>query len=697
MSRYHHSYRMRRLLRALAPVVCPPGVETTPGTEVLLEHVERQMRSLPGTMRGALVMGAAAFELGAATRPGSLGRPASRLSPEELGAYFRSWWKSPFDLFREFAHGISRLLVLSYYEQPAIRETLDYHPDRWIDDVTQQRHRDFADAIEAQATAILRPDPLPGAAGEVQRSVQGERNGRPRDGHRSGSSRLPEGVFGRDDLDGTARLDCDVVIVGSGAGGAATAAELAEAGLDVVVLEEGGYHGTEDFNTDVGEMTRKLYRDAGATIAIGAPPVMYQEGMTVGGSTVINGGMAWRTPEKILERWDRDDKIQHILPASMEPFYERVERRIHVAYQDERTIGRDNEILKRGADRQGWKVIPNLRNQLHCTGSNNCAFGCPTGGKQSSLVTYVPRALRFGARIYSDVKVDKIRFEGTRAVGVEGRVKRTDGGRGSKVRVDAKLVVSSCGAIHTPALLHRSGFRSASGQLGRELSLHPNSKVLAVFDEDVRGWEGVHQAFQVREFQDDGFLMAAVNIPPSVMAMTIPRYGAALTEVLDDYNKIVTAGILVEDTNVGRVRVLPNGQPLAFYQLSDRDAESIRRGTSLLCELLFAAGARTVHLPFSGMGELRSADDIKTIFERPLRKSGIEVVTVHLMGTTRMGPDPGRAVTDEWGAVHGADRLFVADAGLFPSPIGVNPAETIQALATRNASHIIENLSRYVR
>jgi choline dehydrogenase-like flavoprotein len=506
---------------------------------------------------------------------------------------------------------------------------------------------------------------------------------------------VPRGVHTRDDLRADTSISCDVVVVGSGAGGAAIAAELSEAGLDVVCLEEGRYYSTRDFTAESSAMIRQLYRGGGATLAMGDPPVMYQEGSTVGGSTVVNGGMAWRTPENVLDRWAREHRVEGIRAADMELYFERVERRLHVRAQDADSIGRDNALLKLGADRKGWRVVDNLRNQVHCAGSNNCAFGCPTGAKQSALVSYIPRALHFGARLYSDLRAIRVTRRGKRATGVEARVVEASGKLGARVSIQARLVVSACGAIHTPALLARSGFRSPSGQLGQNLSLHPNCKVVAIFDEDVRGWEGVHQAYQVREFQDQGFLFAAVNIPPGILAMGMPCYGDALGRLMMDYRRMVVAGMLIEDSVVGRVRVI-GGQPLAFYQLADADAEKLVRGTSLLCELLFEAGAKRVLLPFGGMGELTSPDDLARLRAHPVPRSHMEVLTVHVMGTARMGGDRAHAVTDSYGLVHDADGLMVADASLFPTPIGVNPAETISALATRNAHHVIENRRRFL-
>jgi choline dehydrogenase-like flavoprotein len=501
----------------------------------------------------------------------------------------------------------------------------------------------------------------------------------------------PAGVFTRNDIHGDTVLDCDIVIVGSGAGGATAAAELAEAGFDVVVIEEGSYYQTRDFTADTSSMLRQLYRDGGATMALGSPPILYQEGRAVGGSTVINGGMSWRTPEKILERWQAAGLDTS--PKEMEPYFQRVEKRIHVAPMDDAAIGIDNRLLKKGADAKGWEIIGNLRNQVHCIGSNRCAMGCPTGAKQSALVTYVPRALHYGARVYADVRVERVTRHGKRATGVMGHIRHPDGRRGHAIAVRAKLVILACGAIHTPALLVKSGFRSPSGRIGHNLSMHPNVKVVALFDENVTGWKGAHQAYQVREFQDQGLVFASINVPPSLMAMSLPHRGAALGTLMHQYDHMMLAGMLCEDTGTGRVRTI-NGKPQAFYQLNAHDAHNLKRGVSLLAELLFAAGARQIMLPFHGAADLHTPDDARRLLDREIPAGGWEVLTVHMMGTAAMGKDRTTSVTNQFGLVHDTDRLMVTDASLFPTPIGVNPMETIMALATRCAGHVIDNAGR---
>jgi choline dehydrogenase-like flavoprotein len=502
--------------------------------------------------------------------------------------------------------------------------------------------------------------------------------------------RVPPGLTTGADVGGDVSVDCDVVIVGSGAGGATMAVELAEAGVDVVVIEEGGYHPTESFSADSMRALRTLYRDGGGGMAVGRPSVVFAEGRCVGGSTVVNGGMSWRTPERVLERWSAAG-VLGLREREMEPWFAKAEARHAVGLQDPETIGRDSELMRAGAAAKGWAVVPNRRGQLHCAGTNNCTSGCPTGAKRSMLVTSVPRALALGARLYADCRVDRVTRTGRTVTGLTGHFVRPGGRPGPRLTVRAGAVVVAAGAIQTPALLARSGLRR--GQLGRNLSLHPNTTVVAFFDSEVTGWHGVHQAFQVREFMAEGLVLTAQNLPPPMLAGIVPAYGRELGELMADYNRIVTAGPLVEDTGTGRVRTIPGLGTQVFYRLTDADAARLVRGVELTAAALFAAGARRMLLPFEGAPEVRSPGELQTLLARPVPKASMQVYSIHLMGTARMSEDPRHGVTDSFGAVHGVPGLFVADASLFPGPLGINPMETIVALAMRNARRLLERRS----
>jgi choline dehydrogenase-like flavoprotein len=467
--------------------------------------------------------------------------------------------------------------------------------------------------------------------------------------------------------------------------------------VDVIMLEEGGYHPTESFTAGTGRALRTLYRDGGGGMAIGRPSVLYAEGRCVGGSTVVNGGMSWRTPARVLQRWAEQEGLRAIGERDLAPYFEAIESRLSVGPQDPETVGRDSELFRDAARARGWAVVANRRNQRHCAGTNNCSSGCPTGAKQSMLVTSVPRALAAGARLFADVRVDRVVLgRGARtAVGVTGHVVRPGGRRGPGLTVRARAVVVAGGAIQTPALLARSGLGFAAGQLGRNLSVHPNAVVTAFLDEEVAGWQGVHQAFQVREFTREGLLLSATNLTPSMLAGILPAYGAELGALMADYNRVVTAGPLVSDTGTGRVRYLPGFGPQVFYQLTERDAARVVRGVELTAQALFTAGARRVLLPFEGAPMVHSPGELGRLLARPVPRRALQLFSVHLMGTARMSADPRRGVTGSFGEFHGLPGLVVADASLFPGPVGINPMETVIALAMRNARRLLDRRDAY--
>jgi choline dehydrogenase-like flavoprotein len=505
-----------------------------------------------------------------------------------------------------------------------------------------------------------------------------------RDDGQARAPAVPAGLTRQEDVAGDVAVECGAVIVGSGAGGATMAAELADAGVDVVMVEEGGYHPTESFTASNLRALRTLYRDGGAGIALGRPPVVFAEGRCVGGSTVVNGGMSWRTPPDVLRRWAAAEGLLGI--DGIDAYFARAESRLSVRHQDPQTVGRDSELFKAGAEAQGWRVAANLRDQLHCAGTNNCINGCPTGAKRSMLLTHVPRALSRGARLFADCRVDRVTRSGGRVTGVTGRFVRPGGRPGPRLRVRARVVIVACGAVQTPVLLMRSGLRSGSGQLGRNLALHPNATVIAFFDEDVTGWQGVHQAFQIREFTREGLLLTAQNMPPPLLAAVMPAHGRELGDLMAQYNRVITAGCLVEDSGAGRV-LGRLGQ--VFYQLTDQAAARVVRGVELTARALFAAGARRALLPFAGAPEVRSVAEVRALLGRPVPKRTMDLYSVHIMGTARMSEDPRRGVVDSFGRFHGVAGLIVADASLFPGPTGINPMETVIALAFRNAHHLL--------
>jgi choline dehydrogenase-like flavoprotein len=631
-------------LQKLAEVTCPRGADSEAAARDAIRKMDEYVAALPRAARFGVLAAAAAVDQGARLYPPARGRRLARLGDATASQYLGLLLDSHIALVRSTAAPLRALAALCYYDVPEVRARIGYEPDPHIARVARRRMERFGEEIRRAEEPPATP-------------LEGE----------------------------PAELDCDVVVVGSGAGGATVAADLADAGARVVMVEEGGHHATESFRTDVVRAYRTLYRSGGAQTIVGTPPITFLEGRCVGGSTVVNGGMCWRTPDRVLERWSREDRIEAIGPEQMARHFEAVERRLSISPQDLESIGRDAQLLREGAEALGWELDRSRRNQLRCGGCDNCFCGCPTGAKRSMLVTNVPRALRRGALLVPDCRVDRIVSAAGRATGVRGRY--TVSGRALSVRASA--VVAACGAIQTPALLMRSGLRSSSGQLGRNLTIHPSATLVALFDEEVRGWEGVHQAYQVSEFLGDGMIVTAGSLPPALVAASLPAHGAALDELMRDYNRMVVAGCLVEDTCAGRVRMVPGAGPVAFYDISERDADQLALGLARSAELMFAAGARSVMLPIQGAGGPMDADTTRRFLRGKLRRDAIQVFTVHAMGTARMSGDPAHGVVSSFGEHHDVERLFVADASVLPGPVGVNPMETIVALAARSAERLI--------
>jgi choline dehydrogenase-like flavoprotein len=530
------------------------------------------------------------------------------------------------------------------------------------------------------------------------------------------------------------RLDADVCVIGAGAGGAVVAAELAEGGADVVLLEQGPAHDPDRFTARPLEMLGRLYRDGGQTITFGSPPVLLPLGRGLGGTTLVNSGTCFRTPVSVLERW----RSEHGLPldrGELDGCYERVELALAVAEVTPELAGANAAVARRGAERLGWSHGYLRRNARGCVGSGVCAFGCPTSAKQHTAITYLPRAAAAGARILTGADVQRVVVRGGRALGVQARLaggvdgaadSGRAGGRGGggggdgrarggargdgALEVRAPTVVLAAGTIHTPGLLARSGAGHESGALGRNLVLHPATAAFALMDEVVDMARGVPQSFYVDEFSEQGLMFESVAGPPSYAALALPLTGARRAAALANYRHLAQFGLMVSDSSAGSVRVgaaggahlglrrragTGGGGGVRFgairgrartrarmaairYDLSDADLAKFRLGLARLRELFEAAGAREIYLPLpSGVSPARA------------RARDLKLMAFHPLGTARADADPARGVLDPDLGVHRVRGLYVADGSVMPSSLGVNPQLTIMALATRLAFHLL--------
>jgi len=485
----------------------------------------------------------------------------------------------------------------------------------------------------------------------------------------------------------------EVVVVGSGAGGAVVARELAARGRDVVLVEEGGFFTGRDFTGEPRAMIDLLYRNRGLTGALGRPTIPIPLGRCVGGTTTINSGTCYRAPDYVLDDWAARFGVAGTRAADLQPYFERVESELNVRPVPDDTYGRNSRLFERGAAALGYRGARIPRNERGCLGTGVCAFGCPQDAKQAMHVSYVPRALAAGARLYTRCRIIRVLLSGGRAVGVVGRfVDAAEHDTGRELRVLARHVVVACGALLTPALLERSAVPDPSGMRGRNLHIHPATRVGALFAEDVRGWEEVPQAYNVDQFTAEGIFIQGQFVPPAMEAPVLPGVGHAHKALMARYARLGSFGALVSDESAGRVRATRARFPRVTYQLGAADARKLARAIGLTAEIFFAGGAREVYPGVHSRPVLRTIEEARALQHAVLPAGDFEMMAFHPQGTARMGEDPRVAVTDSSGRVHGTPGLWVGDASLFPASCKVNPQITIMALATRLAERLAGEL-----
>jgi long-chain-alcohol oxidase len=491
------------------------------------------------------------------------------------------------------------------------------------------------------------------------------------------------------------QLVCDVVVVGSGAGGGVVAAELARAGADVVVLEKGGYASESDFSHQEADATLSLYL-YGLTLATTDLGVRVVAGSTLGGGTVVNYSTSLKTPPFVLAEWARVSGSDAFVSGEVEASLEAVAQRLGVTREASHPGVRD-ELMEAGLRKLGWHVdaLPrNVRGCSHDAACGYCGFGCRLGAKQSTMRTYLEDAAEHGARLVVGADVRRVLIEGGPAAGVEARA------GGHRLRVRARAVVVAAGAVETPALLLRSGL---GGQVGKHLRLHPGTAAFGLFEQEVRPWEGTLQARYSDELRgtlgEYAPLFETVPMHPGAGSTALPWVSAASHRALmERFANLSLCAVLARDTASGRVRIDRDGQPRLQYRMTAADEQRMAAGVAAAGQVLAAAGA----------GEVLSAHPRRISFRPGLagaydawaeatRRAGyrggrVTCFSFHQMGSCRIGTDPATSAVDPDHQTHQVRNLFVADASVFPTASGVNPMLSIMGLAHRAAGRIAARL-----
>jgi long-chain-alcohol oxidase len=509
-------------------------------------------------------------------------------------------------------------------------------------------------------------------------------------------AQAPPKALGLTAIERDTTLDCDVVIVGSGAGGGAAAGVLADAGLDVIVVESGGYYDDQDFDGSEFKALTSYYM--GAPSATHDQSVGLIAGSCLGGGTVVNYTTSFRTPDDVRTEW-----AGHGVPAFTSEDYtvslDAVCERLGVNQEHNEPSTRDQK-LQEGCVKLGWHVDAMPRGVRRCAQGKECGYcglGCRVGAKQSVVKTWLADAHSRGTRLIVRTKVERVVVSNSAARGIVGRT-----ADGHRLTVNARAVIASCGAIHTPALLRRSGLGNEN--IGKHLKLHPAGAVFGVFDDVLKPWEGVMQALYSDQFRElhDGYGLkfeTAAQHPHLLVPFGPWRSAAEHFRLVEAISNTAPIGVLVRDRDGGEVRVGRDGEPVVRYKLSSFDAGHLRTGIDGAAQMLEAAGARRI---FSSHTKWVSYDPDRTGSHAQFMSdadaagygSGQCVLnSFHIMGSARMGGSPATSACDPTAQTWDVRDLYVLDGSSFPTASGVNPQISIQAIAHMCARSLASRLS----
>lgn len=677
----------RAFLAAIARILLEGAPESGEARDAFVERCVRRLDALPQHRRARFFQGTTLLQSRAGVLiTGVSVRTFTTLSAEAQAQCLDAWSRSSLPLIRAAYQSVRRLVLSVHYAHPEVLRAIGQLAP--LHERTVQHPWEGPVSATAAGSGVIATSP---ALPVVERTV------------------LPDGdrLLVGSTLTHDVQRRADVVVIGTGAGGGVTAARLAAAGYEVVILESGAWHSPDAFNGDEPTLMERLYAD-GALRTTDDASIALLQGHAVGGSSLVNWMIMLRTPSYVLDQWTREAGTVGMTPSDMVPTFERIEREVQAGLVPDAAHSANNRVLLDGARALGWRVSSGRINAVACQRCGLCGIGCRHGAKQSTAVVHVPQALAAGATLYTEVEVLRIerreRDQGAARAGLPP-LKRVHGrvhGSTRAITIDAPIVVVAAGAVGTPVLLERSGL--GGGGVGQWLRLHPTTALYGIYDRQIVPSTGIPLSTMCDEFirwenSDYGFWIETPPMLPSFTAAVLPGHGAAHAESM---RMLPQLGVLIGLTrdgadrtrSSGRVSVDRGGHISIRYSLARADARRVQASLAAMARVHFASGAQevgTLHAHAPRISEVAQAEHLAGWSVAPNR---MPLFSAHVNGTCRIGTDPTTSGATPDGERHGVRGLYISDGSLLPTALGVNPQETIMAVASVLADRLAERHSR---
>ncbi len=468
-------------------------------------------------------------------------------------------------------------------------------------------------------------------------------------------------------------VSCENLIIGSGPGAAVAAYELSKAGREVIVLEEGSKHNKIFYKNSIQSLTSKLYRNGGIFPFFGKPSVGFAEARCLGGGSVINGGLIWRTPKFVLNEWVEKKILPRSFINSLLSHFPFLESMLDVGYSAEINSNEDSNIIKRASIKLKWKCVnvPRAGGAL-CKNSNRCPTGCPRAAKKSVDLNYLSLAVKFGAQIFTSHKVVKLLHDKKNILEVHALDLRSN----KIIKFKPKNVWFAAGAIHTPFLLKKHGI---SKNVGKKLQFHLNLKFIAEFDKNIDAEDGTIFTQQIQQFIKKGILFMPTNYRPEYLATSLSHFdNFTIKHVFQNYNKHGMFVAQIRPSSQAKIYSFADS-PIVTYKLKTQDFLLIKDSFRLMTKLLFKSGAKKIYCPVSNFNPLRNEEDLDILLKK-MKPNDLQMISVHIMSSCPMGSANDSAV-DLSGKLRNFKNIFIVDASVLPTNIGESPQGTIMAFS----------------